>query len=456
VQRWRRPRGDAGAASLEATGMWGLGALLAASLALVLLAAAPGLGDAVRRAICVVVTLGQGDCGSATTTAAEHVPERPCVLGAKGHESMVEATFVFVSAGTGEHYLVEELSDGRYRITRGTQDSVGAAAGVGLTVQGVWDDKAYGVTAAAGVAGKVTFKEGEVYYVASEDAAEELLTKHRVDVAKDNTVGSSGPLRWVADGIESVFGGDSKLPDPDERYIEGGVTLSGDAKATWLASGGKAAVGVTQVLGARVGKDGSTTEYLSATVSGEVGAGTWAGADDGSYMYAELKAQGSVQTVIELERDKEGTVTAVRTRMITAGEAGATSTANGATSGPSTKGYTERVSELPIRNDADRDLAMRYLVGLGVQQVAGLSGPFAGAVSPLVAADAIAFAEAARARGFVTEQSFDADSSAYGAEVAGELIGKLGGAGQVTTVQRDSTGAKYFDGIAWQPWQACG
>jgi hypothetical protein len=253
-----------------------------------------------------------------------------------------------------------------------------------------------------------------------------------------------------------VLGGDSELPTPDERFLEGGLALSGDAKATWLVSGAKASVGVAEVLGHRVSADGSSTEYLSASVTGEVKAATWAGADDGSYEYAQLKAQGSGQTVIELERDEDGTVTAVRTRLVTSGEAGATSTVNGTTTGPSTKGYTERVTELPIRTEADRRLAMRYLVAVGVQQVAGLSGPVAAVANGVVAHDAVAFAQAARSRGTVTEQTFDADSSSYGGEVAGELIGKIGGSGQVSTVARSSTGGRYFDGAEWQPWQACG
>lgn len=453
--RHRRPHGDAGSASLEATGMWGVGSLLAAALALVVLAGAPGIGDAVRRAICVIVTLGQGDCGGTTTSSAEHAPTRPCILDAEGHESMIEGTFVFVSAGTGEHWQVEKLSDGRYRVTRGTQSSVGATAGVGLVVQGVWDDKQYGVAAAAGVDGKVTFKGGEVYYAADSDSVSDLLTQHAADVAKDNTVGGGGPVRWAVDGIEDLFGGDTQLPTPQERYVEGGLTLSGDAQATWLAAGGKAAVAVTEVLGVRVGRDGTTTEYLSSSVSGEVAAGTWAGADDGSSEYALLKAQGSVQTVVELERNAEGVVTAVRTRLVTSHQTGATVTNGGDVRGPASEGYTERVTELPLRGDADRDLAMRYLTSLGVQKVAGLAGPLGAAVSPLAAYDAIRFTEAAKARGTMTEQSFDASSGSYSAEVSGELIGKLGGSGQVTTVDRESLGGRYFDGQAWRAWSAC-
>jgi hypothetical protein len=449
-------RSDSGSATLEGAGMWGLAALLAASIALVFLAASPGVGDTVRRAVCIVVTLGQGDCSGAAIRAAEREPQTPCVVSASGHESRVQGTFLFVSAETGDQWLVEELSDGRFRVTRGTGGGLGAEAGVGATVQVVWDDKAYGVAAAAGVGATATFRSGEVYYAGSTDEVASLLRRHQADVVKDNTVGGSGPVRWVVDQVDGLFGGKGNLPAPSERYVEGGVALGADAKATWIVAGANAEVQATQVLGARVGSDGSTTEYLASTVSGEVAAGTWGGADDGSYEYAQLKAGGSVQVVTEIERDAEGTVTAVRTRVVTAGEAAATTTSAGTTSGPSKKGYAERVAELPVRDDADRQVAMAYLRALGVQQVAGMSVPVPASVSPTGVFDVVRYAEAVKARGTLTEQSFDDDGSRYGAEVSGEIIAKVGGAGELTTIDRRSTGGQYFDGTGWQPWTACG
>ena len=451
------PSGERGSATIESTGVWALGAMLVAALALVLAAAAPGLGDTVRRAICIVVTLGQGDCAAAATrNTSQHVPQEPCVVSTRGHDSRVKATFLFVSASTGENWQVEELSDGRFRVTRGGNEGVGAEAGVGLTAQVTWDDKPYGVTGSAEATAELQLKQGEVYYAEDEDAVAQLLRQHAVDVAEDHTVGSSGPLRWAVDGLQDLVGSDTRLPEPSERYVEGGVALGADAKAALVYLGGDAEVGLTQVLGARIGRDGTTTEYLSATVSGEVGAGTWGAADDGSTVYAQLKAGGSVQTVVEIERAADGTVTAVRTRLVAAGEAGATETGGGGAYGPSAKGYTERTTELPIRDDADRRVAMSYLRGLGIQQVGGLSVPTP-LVEPISATvGAIRFARAARERGHVTQQSFDDDSSSYGAEVSGRLVGKLGGAGEVETTSRTSTGGSYFDGTSWQPWKACG
>lgn len=448
------PRGDAGAATLESTGMYGLAALLVGAVVLVVLAAAPGIGDMARRAICMVVTLGQGDCGAAVTSAAAHVPLQPCVVQAEGHDTRVKGTFTFVSASTGEQWLVETLSDGRFRVVRGTTNSLGLEAGVGVTAQVVWDDKPYGVTASAGVAGDLGFRSGEVYYADDQGAVDDLLRQHGVDVAADNVLGDRGPVRDLADGLAGLVGlDDQQLPTPSETYVEGGLTLTGEARATFLYAGAKAGVGTATVLGVRTGRDGTTTEYIGSTVSGEVAAGVWAAADDGSTQYAQLKAQASVQQVVELERNADGDVTAVRTRIITAREAGATF----GEEGPSTASYTERLIELPIRSQSDRQLAMRYMAAVGVEQVAGLApGPLSVVAGVAAAGASSAFNQAARARGVVTEQTYDSDTSSYGGEFGVEAVAEASGGVTVNTMDRESTGGRYWDGVSWQPWRACG
>ena len=63
LRRLRRAaRGDEGSATLESTGMWTLAALVALAVAVAFLSNTPVLGDTVRRAICLVTTLGQGAC----------------------------------------------------------------------------------------------------------------------------------------------------------------------------------------------------------------------------------------------------------------------------------------------------------------------------------------------------------------------------------------------------------
>lgn len=278
-----------------------------------------------------------------------------------------------------------------------------------------------------------------------------LLKQHGIDVAADNVVGN-GPIRWAVDGLADLAGlDDYQLPDPQETYYEGGI--SAQANATGLFAGAKAGVGASTVLGVKVRRDGSTVEYLASTVSGEVAAGTWAGASDGTVQYAQVKAQGSVKQVIELERDDAGNVTAVRMCLITQGEAGATM----GEAGPSGKTYTERVITLPVTNPADRSIALSYLAASGITQVAGMGAtPLSAMTAPLAIATAAAFNDAARARGQVTQQTFDAASSSYGGALGLGAIAEVAGNVTVNTTGLQSLDARYWDGTAWQPWRACG
>ena len=449
--RARRLRGDTGSATLETTGVWGLSAFLVAAVVLIVIAVSPGIGEIARQAFCRVLTLGQGDCSSAPIAGPDREPPEPCVLSANGHESKAQGAFTFVNASTGEQWLVEEMSDGTFRVTRGTGGSVGLEAGVGVTAQFTWDDKAYGVSAEAGVSAELGFTGGEVYSAKDQKAVDALLKQHGIDVAADNVVGN-GPIRWAVDGLADLAGlDDYQLPDPQETYYEGGI--SAQANATGLFAGAKAGVGASTVLGVKVRRDGSTVEYLASTVSGEVAAGTWAGASDGTVQYAQVKTQSSVKQVIELERDDTGNVTAVRRCLITQGEAGATM----GEAGPSGKTYTERVIRLPVTNPADRSIALSYLAASGITQVAGMGAtPLIAMTAPLAIATAAAFNDAARARGQVTQQTFDAESSSYGGALGLGTIAEVAGNVTVNTTGLQSLDAQYWDGTAWQPWRACG
>ena len=369
---------------------------------------------------------------------------------------MVEGSFV-VTLGVGEQWLVEELSDGRYRVTRGTTSRAGADFGVGLTAQVVIDDNPYGGSLAADAGGRVTFTGGEVYYAEDQDGVDQLFEQHKNDVVMDHLVAPGGVVRDIGDWVHSRFVDDTELPESSETYTEGGLEGTAGARATLLASGASAELGSTQILGVRTGRDGTTTEYLQSTVTGQIGASTWSGGDETDARYSEISAAASFQTIIEIERDGDGEVTSVSTRMVLAGESAATNTQGTEVSGPSRNGYVERTITLPIRNDADRELATRYLRSIGVQEVAGL--PVQIPITALAGdgpGGVLAFAEATRDRGYVTEQSFDNDTRTDGAALGGELIGKAGAAGEVSQFTRTSTAGSYFDGTTWQPWRACG
>lgn len=131
-----------------------------------------------------------------------------------------------------------------------------------------------------------------------------------------------------------------------------------------------------------------------------------------------------------MERDAEGTVTAVRTRLVTEHDVGATATEAGQTDGPASEGCTERVLELPVRDSRDRSVALGCMRSLGLHDVAGLTVP----TNPLLTTNPVdsvtgtlAFAEAVSSRGTVTEQDVDDSGTNHGVDIGGKLLGEVGG-----------------------------
>lgn len=450
----RAARSDRGAATLESTGMLALAALLAVAVATAMVSNSPVLGDTVRRAICLVTTLGQGDCAPTRTSAEDHRPPAPCVVASSGHDAKATVSFI-VTLGTGEKWQVDELSDGTYRVTRGTSNEVGAGVGVGFNVTGTWDDNKYGAALDAGAGASASFGQGEVYYAKDQDAVDKLLVAHSQDVAKDNIVGGSGPVRWLVDKGGDLVGVSTNLPDAEAVYVEGGISLSADAEATLVTASANAKAGVKGTLGYRRARDGSTTEYLRASVDGGVQGSVLGGEENGSgYQLARAKANGSVESVIEIDRDKDGNVTTVRIKSIMQGQADASSnTLDGGD--PDASGYVERTVELPVRSEGDKAIAGNFLSTMGLPYVPGLKTTQP--PGPLNLVDSTnAFAQAGRDRGYITEQSYDQGSSSYGGNFDAQAIAKVGGSVEVNTNKRTATEGQYFDGTKMVPWAGCG
>ncbi len=419
------------------------------------------LGDVMQRAICEVTSLGQGPCASQVTSAEEHEPTEPCVVNASGQSQNVRATFV-VTLGQDANFLVEELNNGQYRVTRGQGSTAGIGVGVGFNVTGTWDDKTYGGAAGASADVAAQFAEGEVYYVDSQEDASAVMAAHYHDIAKDSIVGDGGPGRWLVDKGLAIFDQDHPLPEWDERYIEGGVSADASAQATWIAANAEAEAGIQATLGAREDRDGSTTTYYRALVEGEVGAGTWAGDENGDAAYYEASAGGKMEAIVEVDRDSEGNVTAVRTKAILDGEAKATEAGSSGENGPSAAGYVEQVVELPVRSHQDQVLAQRYLNSLGAPPLAGFPAledspeVYAPIASPVERVQAgLEFNEAARNRGYTTRQSFAPESSSYGGTFDAKWIAEVGGSVEAQTEQRTATEAEYWDGSRWVQWEGC-
>ena len=135
---------------MEYVGIVVLAAILVAALLLVL--ANFQYRERVEQALCEITSLGQGDCG-AVPTADERAPEdcipdEECVMTADGQASSVKAGVLF-TGGAGGDWLIEEMGDDTFRLTRAGNLTGGVAVGIGFDVSATRDNHTYGAGAQA-------------------------------------------------------------------------------------------------------------------------------------------------------------------------------------------------------------------------------------------------------------------------------------------------------------------
>jgi hypothetical protein len=177
---------------------------------------------------------------------------------------------------------------------------------------------------------------------------------------------------------------------------------------------------------------------------------------------ATAGASGELEGVIEIDRDKDGNVTAVVVKYAATGTAYAGED-------PSDDGTRwEHTMALPVATAADRQVASAFLDAMNMGSVPGLpaSIPNPGVVTnpldPTRIVDAIAigpatadFARAVAERGYQSRQSFTANDDEYGGNFDAAWIAKVGVGATVTMSSLVSDQAEYFNGDAWVPWEGC-
>lgn len=444
-------RRESGAVGLEYAGIVLIAAMLVGALTFAV-TTDTRLGRTVSAAVCEITSLGDGDCSSATVAAqpeADRRPDGPCVLSSTGHEAQLSVS-AGVLASHGATWLVEQLSDGTFRVTRGQGGSVGTGVGVGWDVTATIDSVKYGTSAQAGATVSAYFNGGDVYHVSDQDAVDDLLAAHWADVAMDAALGESSrhPGRWLADRVGGWVG-IPQLPVPDETYFEGG--LIGDASASLtVIAGGLEAVGRSQaLLGVRAGSDGTTTVYYA--IAGDYDATAYFSdpdAQSAGQVLHQASIDGRLTATIEVERDSSGTVTAV-----TFSPAGATK---------------QTTLRLPIANDTDAQVAADMLGRLGLVPQPGLPMPTIprfGADDPgdsvipgppgFVMSGVVDFTAAVLDHGSATRQTMANHDTRHGGNLDASWVLPVGAAGGVDMIARESVDASYFDGTAWVPWEAC-
>jgi hypothetical protein len=444
----RRP--DRGQGSLESVGVIAVAAILIAAVIAATVQTNPALTSAIKAGICKVTTLGQGDCKAEIELRApeDYIPPEPCVVSSNGQEDEAKVSLV-VTLSNGETWLIEDLGDGKSRLTRSTSGGVGIGAGVGFDVSVQVDGSKYGVALTASAEAMFKGVQGETYYADSPEEAEEILNQKRTDDSKDFWLGDQGnPIR---DGWDWATGkGEHENASPDEWFEEGGFDASGYAGATGLYE--TASVGATEeaYLGTKHSKNGNTTDYFRGSASVTAGVDAWTG--DGTY---EAVAQAGMEAMVEIERDKDGNPISMRMTSTVMADAEAGDKGENA---PPT--YTQRTVQIPLDTEANRDIASRTLWAAGIPFMPGLNEGItdADAIGAPWQIDQIGrdLAEAANTGGHIWEQEYTQDTSENGFTFDAKAIAELGLSGTSNSIETALTDYKYWNGSQMVSREGCG
>lgn len=296
---------DEGAGSVEYI------ALLLVVLALLssIAAAFTSIGDVFYVKVCEVFG---GDCPSAEEIAsdADQKPDVPCSTSTQQKNVQGKVSVAVLDAGAGGRIVIEEMSDGEYRVTLFDTSmagfSVGAASGGELRVG---ETGGGGLMYAAEASGALNVGSGREYRLGSQGEVDDFVAWAYEDIAARTVKKATSknlvttPLGLVVDIGRAVAGSDYDPPSPVATYAEGSVTLDIGGKVQALTGGASAGVLAAQTVGYR--QDAITGEK---TIYSQVDVGAAFGCSDGS-------VNGSHGTnrsmLVEMTMDRDNTLVRV-------------------------------------------------------------------------------------------------------------------------------------------------
>ncbi|HYF73511.1 MAG TPA: hypothetical protein VD864_11865 [Nocardioides sp.] len=450
-------RHERGAASLETTGVTIIAAMVILGVMMAALPQGRIISETFSYWVCQVVTMGQGGCTPPSTSPDAHKPTDPCVLTQDGVERNQKIAVLVVTAEDGRRIEIQKLSNGEYRVTVTDTGGVGAEVGVGGGLTVTVNDTKVGGSATAQAGASISIRDGDVYY-ADDDNIDDLMGALLQDQVKDTVAGDSGPIRWLTDQATDLVGVSNDLPEPDEVYAEGGISLNASAEATSLTDSAGAGVSESVLLGTRTNRDGTTTVYLKAKVSGKAGLQSLGFDTENDPQFQGARLEGSAEVVTAVTFDSEGNMVKVSATATAAGSsAGVASALFGGESDPALSNQEGKLriyqATLPIETAADESLAGQFLLAQGVGSLGGWSNPAIGVPGMLITQN---FFEAAQSRGTVTQQDYDTNSNTvFGLDASGKLGIELGVSASVQEDSMTTTGAQYWDGTQWVDWEEC-
>lgn len=409
----RRGRDERGQGTVEYAALVVLVAVVFAGLVAL---TSGGVGSAVlrglQRGLCLIAP-------SACPTPAADFDELPaCPLRRTQRGERLRETVAVVRLATGRSLAEIHHSDGRVTVTLSDDDSVGLEVGVGLAVARARAQ----VTAGA----DLVWGSGRAWTFPNAAAARRFIDRYggKATVRGELLDQVRSRCSVLCDAIG--WRPHPELPEPDERYEQGGDLGRVVAELSLGRLRARGEGGAGRVVGSRIRRDGERTEYVR--VDGALGATLTASA-------LVLGGEGARRTVLSVRRAADGRplelgVHTVVERSGTAHLGGNATVARAAGSG----GAGRRVGEV-VERDATLDLTDPAVRAEVAALLAGLDGEDG---------DGRRAADALRARierdARIDERRYVAtsDATSIGAEVGVGV--RLGGA-----FERDASGLRIVD-----------
>ena len=372
----------------------------------------------VQRALCVIFTLGQGNCGSAESISE---PTEPCVTKGEGYALNAKVDVAFFAAGGSTSVMIETLSNGQYRVTRTSGSNGGVQAGAGFDAHLGVNGSQWGWDGQASASAVLQGDESQVWVVDSHDAAQDIRDWAIYDQSADTSMGGGGPvIGWISNHTVRPLsdwvaghGGLHPPRDPDTVIYTGGASVDASAQLTLLALGAEASVGGASILGMEVNADGSYTLIGTLEANASI---------SGSAAWETTEASTNNTWGFRQSYDADGNLVSVSYTNI--------SQVNG-------DSIEMTTLTLPINTTADKDLANTFLYN-----------PIPTTWEP--------FMDAARTRGTATKLTYDnLGSLDIEAAASGKLLAGLGVAGGFSLPKSNLQNAQYYNGTAWVPWTGC-
>lgn len=446
--RWvreRRPRSDAGQATMDYIGTLAVVALVIGAVITAFTASSGLVGERAAQLICKVLTLGQGGCGG-ETEVRNRQPTTPCVVGSRGDEIEAGISITFIDIGGSRGFVVEERSDGTFKVTQVQGGDVSATAGAGASTSFTIADNKAGLGASASVKGGVVFQGGREWVVGSQDEVDRLTSAENWS-RLDDVLAAASPVTGAAlPWLRDKLGIGEQFPEPDSVYVAGGVTAGASAYAGYGSATTSAGATGSRLLGYRHdNRSGENTFYFETTVDASASA-ELAGVID------QLGAgvDGEVKVLTTVTVDGDGSIVEASRSALAAGSSrGLTNALFGGAGTPlmseDVGTGTQWDATLPVRDDADRRAVMALLASSGINPLGiGVDeDPSGTALDPL----ADAFMDAVRDRGDLTRHDVDADDTTW-FEGSGEVAAaaKLGLSGGYSTSTMQASDHQYWDG----------